>query len=88
MTYRMKTCIVKTCNGVEIARKRVVVPANDLNRAYNALYGEMAAQYPGNYIFCDASEGTRCTADGRPMTGPKRSQACARRRPAKRSIAL
>jgi len=52
-----KTCIVKTLNGVEVARRRVVCGQYELDREYGAVRAVMSARYPDHYLFCDASEG-------------------------------
>lgn len=56
-TIMRKTLIVQDWNGRELHRVVITVPANKLEKAYLAAYGQAIVDYPRARYFCDASEG-------------------------------
>lgn len=65
--YAHKSVVVKTPNGVEIDRIRVLAPIFDLPRLYREAFDAAHRKYPSAFLFCDVSEGTPCEADGSPI---------------------
>lgn len=56
-TIMRKTLIVQDWNGRELHRVVITVPANKLEKAYLAAYGQALKAFPRARFFCDNSDG-------------------------------